>query len=88
MGQTVHGNKHRRTGLEVLLQSCGGGSSSKLGPESLEDAPGDSRIIEAKLGEVFEGGGRLQHLQIRVLLGDLQASEKLPVGLDGASQQS
>ena len=87
VSETVNGDEHGRAGLEVLLHSWGGGGSVQLSPQSLEDLPGQGGILEAQLGQVFEGRGGLETGQTDVLLGDLEAGQNLAIGLDGAGQE-
>lgn len=53
MGKTVHSDEHWRARLEILFHPIGGISGSELGPESLEDDPRNSGILEAEPGQIL-----------------------------------
>lgn len=85
--QAIQGHKHRRTGLEVLLQSGSRRSRGELGPQSLEDIPGIGEVLNTQAREFYERHARLHRLDTRVVLGHLEALEDLFVGGDRARQE-
>lgn len=82
VSEAVNSHEHWGTRLEVLLHSGGGSGGSQLSPESLEDRPGNGRVLETELGKVFKGGSGLETGNL-VLLRDLEAGENLAIGLNG-----
>lgn len=85
--QTIHGDQDGRTTLEVALEAGRRASSSKLGPQGLEDGPRGGWILNTNFGKLLQGHTRLGNWQGRVLPRDLQFGQDLLVRSDCTRQQ-